>query len=79
MVETWGARVTFWIMAVASFLNMLVFLLIQKVNNLIIARYIKKHAHVTSWKYLHMKATPDLHHTYSKMGETRGRYEIIEF
>lgn len=30
-VETLGARATFWIFAVASFINMLIFLIIQKV------------------------------------------------
>ena len=32
LVETWGAKVTFWIFAIASFLQMLLFLLIQKVG-----------------------------------------------
>lgn len=31
-VETWGARVTFWIFAIAPFINMLIFLLIQKMT-----------------------------------------------
>ena len=33
LVETWGAKVTFWIFAIGSFINMLIFLLIQKVSS----------------------------------------------
>ena len=35
----------------------------------------------SSWKHLRMKATTDLHLTVHivKMGEIRGRYEIIDF
>ena len=33
----------------------------------------------SSRKHLRMKATPDLHLTYIKLGEIRGRYKIIDF
>ena len=35
LVQTWGARVTFWIFSIASFINMILFLLIQKVLKLV--------------------------------------------